>query len=185
MVYSKPETCGPIFWNLGVLFATGQAMDHPAVLRNHKVWRDRCKLVQLMTENMAIANGRGFGLNRITDVHTQNGTLTGKGSRIPSWIDLDPDSWPAQEYIRRILIRRRELNRSDVIGCITLGDQFRLLSTVPGWASSTDDGYLIRVFKEATQHLVQLQFFGVDAGLVSTSTLINLVSFMFAPCPYQ
>jgi hypothetical protein len=46
---------------------------------------------------------------------------------------MDPETWPAWPQLTLYLAERTELLTSDVVKCVTISDQYRLLQRCEGW----------------------------------------------------
>jgi hypothetical protein len=159
---------GPSFFMLGALFPTGKCMDEEDVVSDPALWCDKTKIVGLFTEGQLIAHGRGFQLHLLSDFHASRLLRSTPRSKIPDLFMLDPESWPAQGYLKRFLSARTDVSAEQVMQCRTLRDQYDVISSLTGWACMHVDesGIVIRAFMEAVMHVIQLQFFGIPVEKV-------------------
>ena len=162
------EGGGPRFWTAGALYPLGLAIDHPSIVNKPELWARSDSIVKVYTENEITAADLGYDLNMRNDTFNQTGRKQGyKSNPIPGFLDLEARTWPTQQYIVRWLQARAELSDPDLHACDTLQDQLDLMCTDPGWSVVGDAGVLHRPFENAVQHVLQLQFFGIEATKVS------------------
>lgn len=162
------EGGGPRFWTSGALYPLGIAVDHPSITGHPEVFGLSSDIVEMYTRNEMAANRAGYELNMKNDTFNQVGRRQGyRRNPIPGFLDLEPRTWPPQEYLTRWLSARDDVSAADVDDCTDLQSQLDLMCTVHGWNAAYDSGVLARPFDNASQHVMQLQFYGIEASKVS------------------
>jgi hypothetical protein len=123
--------------------------------------------VGLFTEGQRVAHSRGFALHYLFDCHSSYLLRSVPRWKIPDLFMLDPETWPAQGYVRRFFSARVDVTSAKAEAFHTLRDHYDVIAELDGWDAVEERGTTVRAFMEAVMHVMQLHFFGMPMEKVS------------------